>query len=191
MIVRDLDLLAEAARRGLVRTALSIGTVDDELARITEPGAPPPAQRLAAVTALREAGVPCGVLISPVLPGITDGEERLDATIAAVVAAGADRIASHLLFVRDGIRELVDPWLGEHRPDLRGHYRRLYGPSGYAPDAVRREHAELVGRLVAAHGGELAETRVALGTDVHGRARPARPAAAQLALAVLPMSGGR
>lgn len=186
MIVRDIDLLAEAARRGLVRTALSIGTVDDELARRTEPGAPPPAQRLAAVSALREAGVPCGVLVAPVIPGITDGEERLDATIGAVVAAGADRISSHLLFLRDGIRELVDPWLGEHRPDLRGHYRRLYGPSGYVPESVRREHAELVGRLVAAHGGALASDRGTPADAAHGPVRPARalPAAAQLALAV-------
>ncbi|MCB0961129.1 MAG: hypothetical protein KDB04_16590, partial [Acidimicrobiales bacterium] len=70
LVLRDLDLLGAAARRRLVRVSLSIGTVDDAVWRATEPGTPAPARRLRAVEQLNAAGIPTGVLIAPILPGV-------------------------------------------------------------------------------------------------------------------------
>src|SRR5579863_7727197 len=72
LVLRDLALLAEAARRTSVRVNLSIGTLDRDVWRLTEPGTPPPDKRLDAVRRLNDAGIPCGVLVAPVLPGLSD-----------------------------------------------------------------------------------------------------------------------
>src|SRR5690606_2605074 len=89
LVLRDLQLLAEAAQRTEVRVNLSIGTLNEDVWRATEPGTPHPARRMRAVEQLNEAGVPCGVLVAPVLPGLSDSPEHLDAVVAACVAAGA------------------------------------------------------------------------------------------------------
>jgi DNA repair photolyase len=142
MILRDIDVLAEASRRTSVRVNLSIGTLDERAWRTTEPGTPPPLQRVETVRRLSEAGIECGVLIAPVLPGISDAPEQLEAVVGACLAAGAVSISSVLLHLRPGVRELFLPWLQRERPELVAAYDALYAsPSGYAPQELRRAHA--------------------------------------------------
>ena len=129
MILRDLDLLAEAARAGLVRCNLSIGTLDEDVWHASEPGTPPPLRRVEAVARLNEAGVPCGVLVAPVLPGMSDSPEQLAAVVEACVEAGAVSVSPILLHLRPGVRELFMPWLEGYRPDLVERYRTLYAAS--------------------------------------------------------------
>jgi DNA repair photolyase len=151
MIVRDLDVLVAAAGRTHVRCNLSIGTVDDDVWRASEPGTPPPRQRLDAVRRLNEAGIPCGVLMAPILPGISDDPDQVEATVEAVLAAGAVSVTPILLHLRPGVREVFMPWLAEYRPDLVGRYRTLYS-SSYARAAGVRT-TQLVQELVRKHGG--------------------------------------
>src|SRR5439155_1280621 len=86
LILRDLDVLVEAARHTEVRTSFSIGTLDDDVWKATEPGTPHPRKRVEAVAKLNEAGVPCGVLVAPVLPGLSDRPDQLEAVVKACVA---------------------------------------------------------------------------------------------------------
>jgi DNA repair photolyase len=151
MIVRDLDVLVAAAGRTHVRCNLSIGTVDDDVWRASEPGTPPPRQRLDAVRRLNEAGIPCGVLMAPILPGISDDPDQVEATVEAVLAAGAVSVTPILLHLRPGVREVFMPWLAEYRPDLVPRYRTLYS-SSYARAAGVRT-TQLVQELVRKHGG--------------------------------------
>ncbi len=92
MILRDLPLLVEASEVAEVHTSLSIGTVDEAAWRATEPGTPAPRKRLEAVRQLNDAGIPCGVLMAPILPGITDDADLLRRTASAAVEAGATHV---------------------------------------------------------------------------------------------------
>jgi DNA repair photolyase len=154
MILRDMDVLAEASRRTSVRVNLSIGTLDERAWRTTEPGTPPPLQRVETVRRLTEAGIECGVLVAPVLPGISDAPEQLEAVVGACLAAGAVSISSVLLHLRPGVRELFLPWLQRERPDLVETYAALYAsPSGYAPQEFLRAHAGRMTELIRSLGG--------------------------------------
>src|SRR4051812_19818923 len=104
MIIRDLELLVEAARVTEVGVALSIGSADDELASRTEPGAAPPSQRLEAVAKLADAGLRPSVLVAPVLPGLSDSEESLRAVARACAEAGARNVVPIVLHLRPGVR---------------------------------------------------------------------------------------
>ncbi len=90
LILRDLDLLAEAAQRTDVTVNLSIGTLDDEVWRCSEPGTPPPRRRVEAVRRLNEAGVSCGVLVAPILPGLSDRPDQLEEVVTACVRGRGD-----------------------------------------------------------------------------------------------------
>ncbi|MEQ8834465.1 MAG: radical SAM protein [Miltoncostaeaceae bacterium] len=152
LITRDIDLLAAAARRTTVHAALSIGTLDREVWRATEPHAPDPRRRMEAVAALNAAGVPCGVMLAPVIPGLSDDRRRLDEVVRAAVDAGAVSITPIMLHLRDGVREHYLERLGrthpEHATRLAGEYVRGNAPAGLARDMVRR-----VRESVARHGG--------------------------------------
>ncbi len=153
MILRDIDVLAEASRRTSVRVNLSIGTLDEQAWRTTEPGTPPPLQRVETVRRLNEAGIECGVLVAPVLPGISDAPEQLEAVVGACLSAGAVSISSVLLHLRPGVRELFLPWLQRERPELVAAYDALYAsPSGYAPQEFRRAHAGRIADLTRGSG---------------------------------------
>ncbi|MDQ4068847.1 MAG: radical SAM protein [Actinomycetota bacterium] len=152
LILGDVDLLAEAARRTDVRANFSIGTLDEDVWRMSEPGTPHPLRRVEAVARLNEAGVPCGVLIAPVLPGLSDSPEQLEAVVKACAEAGAVSITPLLLHLRAGVREHYLGWLAGARPDLLERHAHLYRRA-YAPAKVQDELAELVRHLVARHGG--------------------------------------
>jgi DNA repair photolyase len=182
LILRDLDLLADAARRTDVRANFSIGTLDEEVWRMTEPGTPHPLRRVEAVAKLNEAGVPCGVLVAPILPGLSDAPEQLEAVVKACVEAGAVSVTPLLLHLRSGVREHYMEWLAGARPDLVERYAGLY-PRAYAPAKTQDELAEAVRELVARHGGRSAGPRQTRSVKAEPPA-PAPPAASQLQLGV-------
>ena len=147
LILRDLDVLAEAARRTRVQTAFSVGTVDDEVWRLSEPGTPHPRRRLEALARLREAGVPTGVLAAPILPEISDGPAQLKALARALVEAGIESATPIVLHLRPGVKEEYLGWLAEVRPDLLARYDQIYGRRSYAPKSIQ---AEITARFQAA-----------------------------------------
>ena len=144
LILRDIDLLQAAALHAPVSAAFSIGTLDERVWRDTEPGTPHPRARIEAVRTLAEAGICTGVLMAPVLPGISDDPAQLRAVVEAAIEAGATHVSPILLHLRPGVREEFMPWLERHHPDLVPRYRALY-PRAYA-SARSSEH---LGREVA------------------------------------------
>jgi DNA repair photolyase len=144
LILRDLDVLADAARVTSVECCFSVGTLDEEVWRMTEPGTPHPRKRLEAVARLNEAGVPCGVLMGPIIPGLSDRPDQIDAVVAGCVDAGATTIGHVVLHLRPGVREHWMTALGATRPDLVSRHEELYRSGAYAP---RLERAR-IGRLV-------------------------------------------
>lgn len=126
LITRDIDALRVAAQDVSVAAALTVGMLDRSLWREVEPGAPSPQARLDAVTALNKAGIPTGVMVAPIMPGLNDQPEALDALVDAAAVAGAVHITPIVLHLRPGVRELFWPWLEQAHPDLVGRYAELY-----------------------------------------------------------------
>ena len=143
LLLRDLDLMVELAATAGFSANLSIGTLDEEVWRRSEPGTPHPKARMAAVRQLVEAGIPCGILMAPILPGISDSPEQLRAVVRAAAEAGASHLSPLTLHLRPGVKEEFMPWLEETYPELVADYRRLYRGSN-APKAVREAIANRV-----------------------------------------------
>jgi DNA repair photolyase len=173
LILRDLDVLADAARRTRVETCFSIGTLDEDVWRATEPGTPHPRKRVEAVARLNDAGIPCSVLLAPVLPGLSDRREQLDDVVRACVEAGARSISPVLLHLRPGVREHYLGWLAGHRPDLVDDHEQRYRRA-YATSAARDALTRTVRELVATHRRRGA--RPAPAVAVSARFDPARAA---------------
>ena len=153
MIVRDLDVLVEAAQRADVSVTFSIPTVDDEVWKRTEPSTAHPRQRLKAVKTLVEAGVKAGVGMAPILPGISDRPEHLRAVVRAAREAGATGIWANLLFLRPGTREHFLEHLAEDWPEQLPLYERLYaGRRAYLGSAERNPLREQVSGLAREYG---------------------------------------
>lgn len=150
LIRRDMDLLVEGASATQVSTAFSVGTVDEQVWRRSEPGTPHPLKRLEVVQQLNEAGVRCGVLMAPILPGISDSPEQLQATVEAVAAAGAASITPITLYLRPGFREEFMRWLGDAYPELVTDYQRMYRSSN-APKPITQKIRQRVERLQRAN----------------------------------------
>lgn len=131
LVLRDLDLFVEASRRTDVTVSFSIGTLDPEVWRLTEPGTPHPMRRVEAVAKLSEAGVRTGVLMAPLLPGLSDHPDQVAAVEKACREAGADSVAPIRLHLRPGVKEHFMGWLGENRPDLVERYQQLYRGRSY------------------------------------------------------------
>lgn len=153
LVLRDLDLLAEAAQKTDVRINLSVGTLDRDVWRISEPGTPPPDKRLEAVRRLNDAGVTCGVLVAPVLPGLSDRDDQLEEVGTACAAAGAASVSAIALHLRKGVKDHYLDWLRTARPDLQRLYERRFGRRPYQPEAEQKRITEVVGRAFAAAGG--------------------------------------
>jgi DNA repair photolyase len=162
LLRRDAPLLAAAAHDVPVGLGVSLAIWDDALHASLEPGVPSPRARLDLVRALADAGLPCGVFLAPVLPGLTDDVESLDAAIGAVAAAGATGVTVLALHLRPGAREWFLAWLGREHPELLPRYRELYGRGAYVPASYRDALARRVAPLLAAHG---------LGRQAGGEAR--------------------
>jgi DNA repair photolyase len=179
LILRDLDILTEAAQRADVRANFSIGTLDEEVWKTSEPGTPHPKRRVEAVARLNEAGIPTGVLVAPILPGLSDRPDQIEAVVRACAEAGAVSISPILLHLRPGVKEQYMPWLEKQRPDLKPLYDKLY-PRSYAPKEEQRKLSRLVYGFVRKHGGcavEPGDTRDTGHEKAKATAAPKRRAA--------------
>lgn len=151
MILRDLDLLRELDEVAGVTVSMSVGTLDEAVRRVVEPGTPPGRRRLEILSRFAEAGIRTGVLVAPILPGLTDDEEHLEEIIGACAEAGVDYATPIVLHVRQGIREHFMPWMQETYPWLYPRYVELYGHRAYAPKAYQQAVAERFARVRARH----------------------------------------
>jgi len=138
LVLRDLDLLKQIAEVTDVSACLSVPTLDEKAWRATEPHTPNPRARLEAVGELNGAGIPTGILIAPLMPGINDAPEQVERIVELATEAGAVHIGGNTLFLRGSVREIFFGWLREHRPDLIPRYERLYSRGAYVPEAERR-----------------------------------------------------
>jgi DNA repair photolyase len=152
LILRDLDLLRQAAEVTEVGLNLSIGFVDETLWRAVEPGTPSPRRRLDVVRQLTDAGFGVGVLVAPILPGLSDDDESIDATVAALAKAGATGATPIPLHLRPGAREWYLTWLGRTRPDLVPRYRQLFRGGSYSARAYQEDVCARVRAAADRHG---------------------------------------
>jgi DNA repair photolyase len=152
MILRDLDLYERLNEAASLSVSMSVGTLDEEVRRIVEPGTPPGGRRLEILGRFADAGIRTGVLVAPILPGLTDDEEHLEEVLAACAEVGVDYAAPIVLHVRSSIREHFMPWLERTYPWLYPRYVELYGSRAYAPKAYQQQVAERFARLRLRHG---------------------------------------
>jgi DNA repair photolyase len=152
MIVRDLDVLTEAARRAKVSITFSIPTLDEDVWRKTEPSTAHPRQRLRAVKELVDAGIKVGVGMAPILPGISDRPEQLREVVSAARQAGATGVWTNLLFLRPGTREHFLEHVADDWPELLEHYEGLYQGRAYLPSAEAKPVREQVSALAREYG---------------------------------------
>ncbi len=164
LILRDMSLLAAAAARTDVSVNFSIGTLDRSVSKLTEPGTPPPDKRIEALRRMSEAGIRCGVLVAPVLPGLSDRAEQLEEVVEACAAAGAASIHGVALHLRGTVREHYFSWLAGARPDLAALYRQRFGRGAYQPQE-ERDRIDHVVRMAARRYG-------VTGRDSYRRAEP-------------------
>jgi len=138
LVLRDLDLLLEIAERTEVSACLSVPTLEEKAWRATEPHTPSPRARLEAVAELNRRGIPTGILIAPLMPGINDQPEQVAKIVELATEAGATYISGQPLFLRGSTRAVFFDWLREHRPNLVARYEELYRRGAYLSAADRR-----------------------------------------------------
>ena len=194
LIVRDVDVLVEAARRAAVSVTFSIPTLDPAVVATTEPGTAPPRQRLRALRTLVDAGIEASVGMAPILPGLSDRPELLADVVRAARDAGATSIWTNVLYLRPGTREHFLAHLGEDWPELVPRYERLYagrripGQGRHGADPTRGHRAPRAvrdrGPASGAHPAVAARARAGAAPARRRRARrdasprrrpPARP----------------
>ena len=146
LVLRDVELLKEVAAATDIHANLSIPTLDAKAWRATEPHTPHPRARLEAVAELNRAGIPTGVLVAPLMPGINDAPEQVEPLLEAARDAGATGIGGIALHLRGDVRKIFMDWLRTHRPDLVPLYEKLYDRGAYAPPEERRRLAALLNR---------------------------------------------
>jgi DNA repair photolyase len=151
MVIRDRDVLQHLRDRAGATVCVSVTTLDPERWRRLEPGTPPPWQRLRAVAGLAAAGIPAGVLLAPIIPGLTADRANLESVIRAAADHGARFLSSNVLHLHPGVKEHFMAFLDAEAPDLLPLYRRLY-PATYAPARTQHEIRALVSELRDRHG---------------------------------------
>ncbi|RKR88713.1 DNA repair photolyase [Micromonospora pisi] len=152
LLLRDLPLLRQAAAVTRVGISYSVGFVHEELWRSVEPGTPSPRRRLDAIRQLTDAGFRVGVLMAPILPGLTDTDDSIEATVSALAAAGAASVTPIPLHLRPGARQWYASWLAREHPALLPRYRELYGNGSYLPQSYQREIVARVRMAARRHG---------------------------------------
>ena len=151
MIVRDIDVLQEASQRAEVSISVSIPTLDVDVWRKTEPGTAPPHQRLRAIRKLIDAGIKVSISMAPILPGISDSPQQMEAVIRAARDAGAVGVWANLLHLRPGTREHFFSQLSRDWPHLLQRYRELYRYDAYLPDAAKEPVLRRLSELKTAY----------------------------------------
>ena len=154
LMMRDLDLLLAAAEVTQVSTAFSIPTLDEAAWRKSEPGTPHPLKRMESVARLNASGIPSGVMLAPILPGITDDLGGMKRVVDAAVAAGATHVTPIFLHLRPVVREEYMGWLQEEFPELVVDYEQLYRRSAYGSKEERNKLSRTVGTLLDEAGFE-------------------------------------
>jgi DNA repair photolyase len=152
MIVRDLDVFTRLDAVAGATVSMSVGTLDERVRRVVEPGTPPGRKRLEVLARFAEVGIRTGVLVAPILPGLTDDDEHLDEVLAACAEAGVSSATPIVLHVRPGIREHFMPWVRATYPWLYPRYAELYGRRAYAPKGYLEDVSERFARLRLRHG---------------------------------------
>jgi DNA repair photolyase len=151
MVVRDRDLLAEAARRAGCTVYMSVPTVDEHAWALLEPGTAPPLQRLRAVRELVDAGINAGVLMNPIVPGFSSARSKLERTIKAIADHGARFVGCNVMFLEGGTRSHFLKFLEREFPSWVPRYERLYAKK-YAPEDYRKEVQGMVRCLQQRYG---------------------------------------
>src|SRR5271170_415383 len=146
LLLRDLPLMLQIAERVSFSACLSIPTLDEKAWRATEPHTPNPRARLEAVAELNRAGIPTGVLIAPLMPGVNDAPHQVEPLLEAATRAGATSIGGVALHLRGEVKGIFMDWLRSQRPDLVERYEELYSRGAYAPKEERERLARLVRR---------------------------------------------
>jgi DNA repair photolyase len=144
LLLRDLDLFQEIAAVASFTANLSIPTIDEKVWRQTEPHTPNPRARIEAVAELTKAGIPCGVLVAPLIPGVNDDPAQVQEIVDACVEAGATHIGGICLHLRGAVKDIWFEWLEAYRPDLIPKYEQMYARGAYAPKAERERIMNLV-----------------------------------------------
>ena len=152
MILRDLDVLSEAAWRAEVSITFSIPTLDVDVWRTTEPGTAPPHQRLRVLQELVAAGLDVGVGMAPILPGLSDRPELLTEVVRAARAAGATGVWANVLYLKPGTKEHFLAALERDWPELVPRYEELYARRAYLPAERTKPVREAVRALARSHG---------------------------------------
>lgn len=166
LVLRDLGLLQEIAAVADVSASFSVPTLDERAWRASEPHTPHPRARLEAVGELTRAGIPCGVLVAPLMPGINDTPAQVERILELAAEHGATGVTGIPLHLRGDVRRVFMDWLRSCRPDLVERYEQLYRRSGYAPQAERER---LLGLVRTARGS----SRPSPAREHRGRRRPA------------------
>jgi len=177
LILRDLDLLLEAADVTDVGLNVSAAFVDKSLWRAIEPGTPAPERRLEACATLNDNGLRCGVLMGPVVPFLSDSPAQLDAAVRAIAEAGAAHVSPIVLHLRPGTREWFLRWLRAAHPELAGQYAQFYRRGSYAPKDYQARISGQVRELAERYGVGRQSPRQAraIRDGAHaGRTAPAR-----------------
>jgi DNA repair photolyase len=144
LLLRDLDLFQEIASVASFTANLSVPTIDEKVWRQTEPHTPNPRARIEAVAELTKAGIPCGVLVAPLIPGVNDDPGQVQEIVDACVEAGATHIGGICLHLRGAVKDIWFEWLEAYRPDLIPRYEQMYARGAYAPKAERERIMNLV-----------------------------------------------
>lgn len=152
MVVRDRDVLQDLSRRARCTVYVSVPTVDEDAWRTLEPGTSHPRQRLRAVRALADAGIRAGVLIAPIVPGITSHPAKLERTVKAVADHGAAFVGGVVLHLKDGTRDHFFDYLSRDFPALLPRYRRLYAARAYVPRTYDNEVRTVIQLLQHRYG---------------------------------------
>ncbi|MGW4523056.1 radical SAM protein [Amycolatopsis sp. NPDC004378] len=164
LIRRDLPALVHASARCTVHLGVSLSMLDEELQQSVEFGTATTSARLATVRAIREAGLPCTVFLSPILPYLSDSVAQLEELVAAVAAAGATDVLFHPLYLSSGVKDVFFAWLRSAHPALVPDYTRLY--SSGSETAYRHEIAARIRPVIARYGfpepGKAIEDKFAL-----------------------------
>ena len=143
LLLRDMALMKQLADSVGFTASLSIPTLDEAAWRATEPHTTHPRARLEAVAELNRAGIPTGVLIAPLMPGINDSPAQVEQILELAAEAGATGAAGICLHLRGEVKRIYLDWLRSYRPDLLPRYEELYGRGAYAPKAERERLARL------------------------------------------------
>jgi DNA repair photolyase len=176
LLLRDLDLMKEIAEVAPISANLSVPTIDEKAWRASEPHTPNPRARLEAVAELSRAGIPTGVLVAPLMPGINDDPRQVEEILELAAKAGARSVSGITLHLRGEVRGVFMDWLRSYRPDLVDYYEELYARGAYAPRAEQERLSGIVARArskaMAAFGQETRRGFGLMGRGARGISRP-------------------